>query len=141
MPALDTIADVLNDLLGAELGSPFAPAVASAPHSARQGAGIRRAIKYVAEADMRRARELGALIESLGLEPAPEVHRPEAVESYLAIDYILPHLIAGKQRTLQAYRDAIAQLSDISEPIADLLRRHLTEHAGELEILASDAAF
>ncbi|QOV90208.1 hypothetical protein [Humisphaera borealis] len=140
MPALDTIADVLNDLLGAELGSLFASAVASGSHAGLRGAGLRRTMQYVAEADARRAGDVAALIESLGLEPAPSRQQQEPVESYLSIDYILPRLIADKQCTLQAYRDAVAQLSEVSESIAALLRRHLTEHAGELEILAGDGS-
>lgn len=140
MPSLQAIADVLNDLLATELASEFASIVRSAPHAGRSGTGVRKTIRYVAEADARRTDDLWLLLLSLGMEPRPGRRHREAVEAYLSIDYLLPRMILKKERTLQAYRGAVAIVGDTPESVAATLRRHLTEHAGELEVLRQAAA-
>lgn len=135
MPALNAIADLLNGLLAAERSSPFASVAASVPHAGRAGVGVRKAIRYIADADVRRARELWLLIESIGLEPALSAPALASLESYLQLSYVLPGLLAAKQRTLQLYRDATAGLAGAPGTITDVLSRHLTEHAGELAVL------
>lgn len=139
MPSLQAIADLLNDLLTTELASDFAPAVVSSPHAGRTGGGLRKSIHYIADADARRARDLWSLLQSLGLESGPKHRRCEPLEAYLSMSHTLPRLIRQKERTLQAYRDAVAAIGDTPESVAAMLRRHLTEHAGELEVLRQTA--
>ncbi len=139
MPSLQSIAEVLNDLLASEHGSPFASVVRSTPHLGQRGLDVGRAIKYIATADARRAADLWSLIDSLGLEALPGRHHHQA-EAYLSIAYVLPKLIDAKQRVLQQYREAIAALGEGTPSIAAILKRHLTEHAGELEVLAEAIA-
>jgi len=138
MPTLQTIADVLNDLLAAEQTSLFGPIASSMPHFGR--GDVRRTIRYIATADIRRARDLWSLIEQLGLEHQRVARRPEMVGAYLSAAYILPSLIASKEQTLQRYRDAIANVAHATDEVGRLLRQHLTEHAGELALIGPSAA-
>ena len=138
MPSLDQIADVLNALLTAELGSPFASAQSSMPYGGPRDRGqARKVIRYIAESDARRGRDIAALMASLGMEHEVAIVRPGVIESYLSLRHVGPQLLAAKQRILQAYRDATGELGAATETIADLLRRHLTEHAGELDVLSA----
>lgn len=139
MPALHAIGDVLLGLLDCERSSPFAQAVAARPYAGPDGIGIRRGLAYIAEADERRAGDLWAAMLALGLEPDPAPPRLQAIEPFLSMAYVLPPLIKAKQATLQAYRDAIAALDGVGDELQATLRRHLTEHAGELQLLIGEA--
>jgi hypothetical protein len=136
MPAISTLADVLNRLLDIELQSPFARAVESVPHVGRH-VGLGRAIRYLADADARRTRDLFALLTEHGFERTVGSSTVIPQEAYLSITHLRPAWIEARSRSLQAYRDAIEALAGGPEPILALLRKHLSEHAGELALLQS----
>lgn len=138
MPALQQIADVLNALLVAELSSSFAAVVAGMPYTGSMDRRqARKVIRYIAESDARRCRDIDTLMRGLGMEPDVVRSRPVVIEPYLSLRYLGPALLAAKQNTLQSYRDATVTLGSATQSIADLLRRHLTEHAGELDVLSA----
>lgn len=142
MPVPQAIVDVLNSLLEAEQDSVFRFMAEGSPYLGRASVDVRKAVNYVAAADHRRAGELWRMIEDLGGEPRARGLQPaEQFLAFLSIKFILPKLVDAKELLLQRYRNAVAAVGSVPGRAADLLDRHLSEHAGEMEILqeAADA--
>ncbi len=140
MPVPQAIIDVLNSLLEAEQESLFRFMTEGSPYLGRASVDVRKTVDYVAVADQRRAGELWRMIEDLGGTPRPR--RPQPAEQFLAflsIKFLLPKLVDAKELLMQRYRNAVAAAGKAPGPAADLLRRHLSEHAGEMEILQQAA--
>jgi hypothetical protein len=140
MPVPQAIVDVLNSLLEAEQESLFRFMSDGSPYLGRASVDVRKAVNYVAAADHRRSGELYRMIEDLGGEPRPPRLQPaEQFLAFLSIKFILPKLVDAKDLLMQRYRNAVAAVGKVPGPPADLLKRHLSEHAGEMEILQQAA--
>jgi hypothetical protein len=138
MPVPRAVVDLLNSLLEAEQESLFRFMTEGSPYLGRAGPDVRKTLAYVAAADHRRAGELWRLIEQLGGEPRPRRLQPaEAMLAYLSLQFLLPKLIEAKELLLERYRNAAAAMKTMAPPeqAAGLVRKHLSEHATELEML------
>ncbi len=140
MAVPQAIVDALNSLLEAEQDSLFRFMTEGSPYLGRASVDVRKAIHYVAAADHRRSGELWRMIEDLG--GTPWSRRPQPAEqflAYLSIKFLLPKLVDAKELLMQRYRNAVAAVAHAPGPATDLLKRHLSEHAGEMEILQQAA--
>ncbi|HEX8914124.1 MAG TPA: hypothetical protein VF796_17380 [Humisphaera sp.] len=146
MPVPRAIVDVLNSLLEAEHESLFRFMREGSPYLGRASVEVRKAVDYVAAADFRRGGELYEAIERLGGDPRPPAPQPaDQFLAYLSLRFLLPKLIEDKALLMQRYRNAIAAVGKLPAgdgavvSTTELLKRHLSEHAGETVILQQAA--
>lgn len=146
MPAPHAVIDLLNALLDAQQSSEFRFMGEGSPYLGRASVEVRDTLDYIARADLRRAGELHGLIERLGGSAGIAVPQPEdQYLAYLSIRFLLPRLLEAKGLLAQRVRNALSALASLDARQAavvaaiDLLKRHLSEHAGEAVLLQQNA--
>src|SRR3954468_6376952 len=107
MPSTAAILDVLCGLLDAEQGSVFRFMQAGTPYLTRATLETRQQIAAMADASLRHAAELAALIDSLGGPFRPEpVHPENQYLAYLSLKFLLPKLANAKRQVIERYENA-----------------------------------
>jgi hypothetical protein len=142
MPVPHAVIDLLNALLEAQQSSEFRFMGEGSPYLGRASVEVRNALDYIARADLRRAGELHALIEQLGGSVGIPTPQPEGQYlAYLSLRFLLPRLLEAKAILAQRVRNALSALAVLDAhgravgSATDLLKRHLSEHAGEAVLL------
>lgn len=136
MSAVQEEIDVLQELLILSQQSVFRRVSEDVSHLRSASTEARKAILYIAAADARRAEELWRRIEQLGGHP--RFHGPPMSQqhvAYLSLTYLLNLLASAKDATLGEYRNSLAGTGNVIGPLSELVRRQLSEHAGERIIL------
>jgi len=142
MTAPVAVVDTLTGLLEAELNSMFRFMGEGSPYLNRATADVRRPLVEMVLAEQRRARELAALIESLGVPAAPQpvIRSDEQYLAYLSLKFLLPKLVDEKKLTIQRYENALGVIPDSTPEVRELLNAHLAELRAELAQLEHSAA-
>ena len=140
MPHQKAAIDLLNSLLEAEQESLFRFMTDGSPYLGRASVQVRKTIAYIADADHRRAGELWRAIESLGGSPRRAALRPaEQFLSFLSLKFLLPKLLEAKAVLSERYRNARSAPAVQQCHSLEVIKRHLSEHAGELAMLQQAA--
>ena len=140
MPSTAAILDVLSGLLDAEQGSVFRFMQTGTPYLTRATVETRQQIGAMADASVRHAAELAAMMEALGGTFRPEpVHPENQYLAYLSLKFLLPKLAEAKRTTIERYENALRALRGASPEVLALLDAQLAEHRADLAVLESAA--
>jgi hypothetical protein len=134
------VVDALCSLLEAEQGSVFRFMGEGSPYLSRATADVRRPLAEMVEANARHVSNLATMVQALGGFPPPRSVRPE--EQYLAflsLKFLLPKLVDEKGLIIRRYENALRSLADAPPEVTRMLRGHIAEHKGHLEVLKKSA--
>jgi hypothetical protein len=122
-----------DDCRDAELNSVFAFLGHSTPYLDRAHASMRRSLAEMVASSQRRTQQLSDLIESLGGSPIPRgMQSGEQHLAYLTIQFLMPKLIAAKERDIERYRRV---RETATNPVAVILDQMIEEQMLELRVL------
>jgi hypothetical protein len=135
------IIDLLSDLLQSEIAGAFHFMTEADPYINRAAAEIRRPLREMIVATLRREGELAALIDELGsTPPAPAVSKENQYLAFLSVDFLLPKLRDAKKVSIANYEKAIRLAGNENELVSSVLHSHLEEHRRELALLERTAS-
>ena len=139
------VVDLLNSLLESAVNSIFRFMGEGSPYLSRATAEIRRPLQEMVVANQRRAAELAAAIEALGVVPTPQaaIQRDEQYLAFLSLKFLLPKLVTEKKLCIERCENAlggIARFPQVPPQIPEMLRAHLAEMKTELAALEHAAA-
>jgi hypothetical protein len=135
------IIDTLNALLESESGSIFRFMGEGSPYLSRATADVRRPLQEMVDANARRVRELGELIQSLGGVPSHSygVQNEEQYLAFLSLKFLLPKLADAKKLSIKRYESALAALEGAPSEVIALVSAHLAQQREQLKILEKSA--
>jgi hypothetical protein len=135
------IIDTLNALLESESGSIFRFMGEGSPYLSRATADVRRPLQEMVDANARRVRELGDLIQSLGGVPSHSygVQNEEQYLAFLSLKFLLPKLADAKKLSIKRYESALAALEGAPSEVIALVSAHLAQQREQLKILEKSA--
>src|SRR5215212_9248481 len=128
------IVDLISDLLQGEQAGAFHFMTEADPYINRAVAEIRRPMRDMIAATLRREGELAALLDQLGSPPPPPaVSKENQYLAFLSVDFLLPKLREAKLASIRNYEKALRIAGNEDEGVSSLLESHLSEHRRELE--------
>jgi hypothetical protein len=131
------IVDVLCDLLADEQANIFHFMRNADPYIKAGGLDLRRPLRRMIDADLRREGELiGVITEQGGCPRLVPVCPEQQYMAYLSMGYLLPKLVEAREQTIRRYEQALA---DADGEVKVLLERHLAELRQEVESLRKAA--
>ena len=106
------------------------------PYLTRATLETRQQVAAMADASVRHAAELAALIDALGGTFRPEpVHPENQYLAYLSLKFLLPKLANAKRQVIERYENAKRALKGAPADVTTLLDAHLSAHRIDLATL------
>jgi len=141
MPTTAVVLDILQGLLEAEQASVFRFMRSGNPYLTRATLETRDRVDRMAAGTVRRARELGDLIERVGGTTHPRPVQPEnQYLAFLSLKFLLPKLAEAKRTTIERYENALRALKGAPAEMFGVLEGQLGEHREDLAALDAAAA-
>ena len=139
------VVDLLNSLLEAAVNSVFRFMGEGSPYLSRAGAEVRKPLAAMVVANQRRANELAAALDLMGIVPTPqaEIRSEEQYLAFLSLKFLLPKLVEEKKRWIELYENALgatAGFPQVPAEVTAMLKAHLAELRSELAALEHAAA-
>jgi hypothetical protein len=131
------VIDVLNGLLEAEASSVFRTVGEGSAYVEKATEDVRTPLAELDKLSHRHARELAALIESVGGVPRVrhKVRPEEQYLSFLSVKFLLPKLVAEKDLILTRYENAKKTIGTDQPGVLETITRIEDEQRYYLDIL------